>query len=179
MAKIAVIGFGSLVWDPRELKLADGEWHKDGPKLPVEFARVSQDGRLTLVIAPELKPQPTRWAYSGCRTLGEAKADLAKREGPTPEKNIGALKKGEKGSDATEQAIASWCEKKGLDGVVWTKLSPKAPDGSERIITPEEAVAYVKSLEDRLKNAKRYIEMAPEEIDTPTRRALMKMFEDM
>ena len=179
MTRIAVIGFGSLVWDPRELKLADGGWHKDGPKLPVEFARKSRDGRLTLVIAPGVKLQPTQWAYSGCGTLAEAKADLAEREGPTIKKNIGALKKGKRGGDDIERTIAGWCKGKGLDGVVWTKLPPTLI-GKKRIITPEEAVSYVKRLEgEKFKLAKEYVIKAPGEIDTPTRKALMRMFEDL
>jgi len=46
-AKIIVLGWGSLIWDPRELKIKNSEWQKDGPNLPIEFARISQDGRLT------------------------------------------------------------------------------------------------------------------------------------
>jgi hypothetical protein len=116
--------------------------------------------------------------------LAEARADLAKREGPpwrpTPEENIGALKKGEKGGDVIDQIIAKWCEEKGLDGVVWTKLPPNAPEGAEWVITPEEAVNYVKTLKgEKLKLAKKYVENAPEEIDTPTRRALKKIFSDL
>jgi len=36
--KIACIGWGSLIWDPRDL-LVQREWFKDGALLPVEFAR--------------------------------------------------------------------------------------------------------------------------------------------
>ena len=45
--KIAVLGWGSLIWDPKELD-ANNEWNNDGPFLPIEFARISNNGRLTL-----------------------------------------------------------------------------------------------------------------------------------
>lgn len=53
---IAVIGWGSLPWDPRELRVEGQPDHKfspDGPTLPLAFSRVSQDDRLTLVIDPK------------------------------------------------------------------------------------------------------------------------------
>lgn len=49
--KIAILGWGSLIWDKRNLRLA-GEWQVGGPVLPIEFSRVSGYGRLTLVIDP-------------------------------------------------------------------------------------------------------------------------------
>ena len=69
MTKIAVLAWGSLVPEPRDLK---AEFEPNGPLLPIEFCRVSDDGRLTLVIdetfgavcttysAPERDPR-TRW----------------------------------------------------------------------------------------------------------------------
>ncbi len=176
MARIAVIGWGSLVWDPCELKLADGRWHKDGPKLPVEFARVSQGDRLTLVITPGAGLQTTLWAYSACETLAEAKADLVERE-KTREQYVGALRDGWEGANVTEQGIARWLKGEGLDGVVWTALPPQAQNGAKRALTTEEAVDYVRSLEgDTFKLAKEYVENAPPQIDTPIRRALTEMF---
>ena len=56
---IAILGWGSLVPDPRGLPIADG-WHQAGPVLPIEFSRISKDGQragcLTLVIPQRLAP---------------------------------------------------------------------------------------------------------------------------
>jgi len=42
--KIAVLAWGSLVWDRRDLAVA-GNFEPTGPRLPIEFCRVSGDGR--------------------------------------------------------------------------------------------------------------------------------------
>jgi len=43
--KIAILGWGSLIWDARLLSinttLFDNGWSSDGPDLPIEFSRVS------------------------------------------------------------------------------------------------------------------------------------------
>ncbi len=54
--KIAVLGWELLIWDPRQLSIKQGEWFTDGLFLPVEFAHISNNGRLTLVIYNEAKP---------------------------------------------------------------------------------------------------------------------------
>lgn len=53
---IAIVGWGSLIWQPGELEVAS-DWSNDGPVLPIEFSRVSADGRLTLVIDPKTQGQ--------------------------------------------------------------------------------------------------------------------------
>lgn len=58
--RIACIGWGSLVWSPGILR-CEGEWHLNGPLLPLEFARTSKDGRLTLVLMDGAAPVPSLW----------------------------------------------------------------------------------------------------------------------
>lgn len=47
--RIAALAWGSLVWDRRNLAIAE-DFRPNGPRISVEFCRVSGDGRLSLVI---------------------------------------------------------------------------------------------------------------------------------
>ena len=51
--KIAILGWGSLVSEPRGLPIA-GDWQTDGPTVWIEFSRISKSGEragcLTLVM---------------------------------------------------------------------------------------------------------------------------------
>ena len=49
MVKSVVLAWGSSVWAPRDLQIAS-KFAPNGPLLPIEFCRVSDDGRLTLAI---------------------------------------------------------------------------------------------------------------------------------
>ena len=82
MKTIAILGWGSLIWQPKELEL-DKEfgWKEDGPTLPIEFARISKDGRLTLVITENGTKVPVLYALSNYQNLDEAVLNLAVREG--------------------------------------------------------------------------------------------------
>ena len=78
---IAIIGWGSLIWDPRDLP-REGIWQDDGPELPIEFSRISVDARLTLVIDPaDGSPVKTRYVLSPRTSLDDAIEDLRSREG--------------------------------------------------------------------------------------------------
>ena len=50
---IACVGWGSLIWDPRELPILR-TWFEDGPLLPIEFARES-DLRCQLIPLKKLR----------------------------------------------------------------------------------------------------------------------------
>src|SRR6185312_1902295 len=87
MATIACLGWGSLVWDPRELPI-QRHWFEDGPFLSVEFTRQSQDGRITLVIEPNAAPVRSLWAVVDTFNLRTAREALRSREA-TSNENIG------------------------------------------------------------------------------------------
>jgi hypothetical protein len=73
--KIACLGWGSLIWDPRSLPI-QREWFKDGSFAPVEFTRQSTDGRMTLVIDPTASPVRLLWAHMLTTDLQPAREAL-------------------------------------------------------------------------------------------------------
>lgn len=59
--KIACIGWGSLIWDPRKLKIKEQKWFLDGAILAIEFVRISGNKRVTLVVDSIATPLTTLW----------------------------------------------------------------------------------------------------------------------
>ncbi len=172
--KIAVLGWGSLIWDPRELKISGG-WHPDGPFLPVELARVSQDERLTLVLYPGAEPVQVLWALSACSSLEEAEENLADREG-TSRRRTGYLSlfNGLYRCDAAPEAlesIRSWADSRGFDAVIWTDLPSNFATKTKMPLNPDNAIIYLRALKkDSYERAKEYMTKAPEQVSTPVRR---------
>lgn len=177
--KIACIGWGSLIWRPENLLIVR-EWFHDGPILPVEFVRQSKDGRLTLVIYTKAKPVRTLWALMSTPDLETAKVSLLIREG-IPEKRLNTLidsvTVSEETDDQTKLIVQEWIMKLKLDAAIWTNLSPKFEGNDNRILTFEEAITYLKSLDINSRNhAEEYIRMTPKQIDTEYRRKFESEF---
>lgn len=172
---VACLGWGSLVWDPRGLPVR-GQWLTDGPLVPIEFARQSEDGRISLVIVPERFPQVrSLWALLSVTALNEAREALRNREGIPREKaweDIGHWRGG-RGKTRVEQRIGRWARTLGLAAVVWTNLPAKFNGKKGKIPSGEEVLTYLSGLtgEER-NNAERYIRMAPRQIDTNYRRLI-------
>ena len=77
--EIAFLGWGSLIWDPRNLR-TKGEWKNDGPSLPIEFMRLSSRRRITLVIYPGEREVQTLWIKADFEDLDDAIDNLSTRE---------------------------------------------------------------------------------------------------
>src|SRR6185437_10761195 len=155
--KIACLGWGSLVWNPRELPIRR-DWLKDGPFAPVEFVRQSSDGRITLVIEPQSEPVRVLWTRMLLHDLESARKALRDREG-IPDKNwvlrIGFWTAGSP-SPASIPGLAQWAEAHTLDAVVWTGLLPRFA-GQERTPSAQEVIRYLGGLQDTVRdNAKEY-----------------------
>jgi hypothetical protein len=172
--RIAILGWGSLVWDPRDLLLSE-IFKPGGPSLPLEFSRKSADGRLTLVIDEDhgTPSVPTYYAISAYQALEDAICDLRHREGTT-EQNIGvhtiAAGKWERSAKSAlaQRAIEEWllARRNIVDAVIWTNLGP-----SENFSFSEAAAEkYLKSLTGVCrKKALDYLTKAPPEVKTPLR----------
>lgn len=184
--RIAIIAWGSLVWRPTDrgvtlrLRTPD-DWRTDGPHLPVEFARISRDGSLTLVVVPGYTNRVrTLWSVSAHHDLNEAIRNLAGREGITEnlEAIHGVLQSGLPiGSVDRDIAttIHSWLLKHPrLDAAIWTGLGTHPTTwrdhGYEEGFTPDNALLYLRSLRgDADHPAFDYLMKAPAQITTPVR----------
>ena len=141
---IACLGWGSLVWDPRELPVR-GDWFADGPFLPIEFARQSSNGRMTLVIVPNGFPLVrSLWKPMDASNLKEARTALGVREcsgNPKPESCVDYWQRDRK-NRLSRKFIDKWAKALQIDVVVWTALPPKFNDENGRIPTAAEVVTY-------------------------------------
>jgi hypothetical protein len=180
--RIACIGWGSLINNPGGLATT-GSWFNDGPFLPVEFARESGDGHITLVLCPSVAQVPTRWVLLEQPSVELARANLGYREYPKATKkwiqeSIGYWDRESNTQHGMEsEAIVAWALARDLDGVVWTNLPCgfKAKRGTFPSIT--EVVAHLESLDEAvLKKAEDYLRNAPTEVDTVYRRQIAEHF---
>ena len=171
--KIAVIGWGSLYWNYRGLKLK-GPWNYDGPKLPIEFARKSEKTPLTLVLYQKAAKVQTLWNTLDYSSLNEAILALATREATT-ERNIGFYSRlnGSCRCNTVPEVIGTikkWVETKGLDGVVWTDLGSNFLETLGTELSEDSIYQYITGLEANEKvTEKEYVTKVHPQIDTPMR----------
>lgn len=173
---IVFLGWGSLIWKPGNLQLK-GPWNDDGPFLPIEYARISRNGRLTLVLCSGVSDVQTLWAYSGHDGLSHSVDALAKRERTGPSR-IGYMSIPDnldrcRAVPDVLPRIRSWAEQKGIDVVVWTDLPTNFEEKTGKVFSGEAVIEYLKSLKgETLQKARKYVEKTPPQIDTRIRRRI-------
>ncbi|MBY5511861.1 hypothetical protein [Rhizobium leguminosarum] len=174
--KVACLGWGSLIWDPRELPLRS-EWLTDGPTIRVEFVRQSgkENGRITLVILPTAEEVVSQWAEMNSDDPEEAREMLRLREGRPHRRHIGQWRVGR--ADPTSlPGLSEWAAARDVDAVIWTDLPPKFQGEEGRIPSVEEVAAYLDGLPEGPRvEAVQYIRNAPAQIDTAYRRELASL----
>lgn len=176
--KIAILAWGSLIWQPKDLSFdTEFGWKEDGPILPIEFARISKDGRLTLVITENGSLVPTFYTASKYKTLDEAILNLAVREG-SGRRSIGFYDKSKNEFAPNvffEQNILDWINEKDFDAVIWTNLGENWDIKNEsreivKTIKPDERIEYLKRLKGNASAlAEEYIRKTPVQIKTKYR----------
>jgi hypothetical protein len=170
--KIACIGWGSLIWRPGNLRIHN-TWFQDGPILPIEFTRQSNDGRMTLIIDSAAKPVCTLWALMVTDNLNDSINSLQEREG-TSLANIHHVSRADIPEDATHITVKKWLETKDIDIAIWTGLSYRTVGVRPTI---EQVIAQLRSLNHVSgMAAEEYIRRAPKQIDTEYRRAIENEF---
>ena len=184
----AILAWGSRVWDPREVQTA-ARFVANGPLLPVEFCRISANGRLTLAIDETFGAVcKTYSAPSALESLNAAIENLRLREGMPNPRAVGFVEpaSGRQSNVAMERhpeavaTIGAWAAANGYDAALWmaVKSNFDEPDKGGEPFSVSAAVQYLESLEadDRTKFAEAlaYIRKAPPEIETPVRERVAK-----
>lgn len=183
MVKSAVLAWGSLLWDPGDLQTAS-KFAANGPLLPIEFCRVSADGRLTLAIDETFGALcKTYSAPSGLESLDAAIENLRVREGMAHARDVGFVEpaSGKQSGFAAQShpqvvtTIAAWAESLRYDAAIWTALASNFDEwgkGGEPF-SVSAALQYLETLEaeDAVKFARAlaYIRKAAPEVETPVR----------
>lgn len=173
---IACLAWGSLVWDPKRLPIYR-TWFDDGPFAPVEFSRLSKDGRITLVIDTVAKPVRLLWAPMTLSDIEGAMEALSKREGITAtdwKSKIGNWKTGDP-APPTIPSVPDWAKAHGLDAVIWTALGPRYKDSDDKELNERPRIEWILNYLQGLVGtsmdvAKQYFCCAPKQIDTEYRR---------
>jgi hypothetical protein len=186
--KSAVLAWGSLVWDPRELQTA-GDFVANGPLLPIEFCRISADGRLTLAIDETFGAVcKTYSAPSALDSLDAAIDNLRLREGMPNAHSVGfvAPASGRQSDVAIERhpeavaTISAWAASSSYDAAIWTALKSNfdEPAKAGEPFSVSAAIQYLETLESddpaKFARALAYIRNAPSEVETPVRERVAK-----
>ncbi len=184
--RIAILGWGSLIWCPRDLA-TEGDWRPDGPWLPIEFARISGEkaARLTLVLLEAVEPIQTYWIRSAKSRLDEARENLRVREGEGLDLgDIGYITRDGCGwfvpFAQIERPLRDWLKgKPDLEAVIWTGLGSNFEAKRRRPFSVENAVEWLRDLRatNQQARAEKYIRCAPPQTDTEVRRQVRKHFQ--
>jgi len=171
--KIICVAWGSLLWKWEPLKLVNG-WQSDGPLLPLEFARDSDDTpELAIVLTPHASPTHTYWSLLDTANLDQALSWLREREKIHPEnpQGVGIVRRGQPETDF--RPILDWLNVSEADAVIYTALPPKFDGVEGKIPTLAQALDYLQRLPDADREAAYdYLEKVPANISTPYRAAL-------
>ena len=169
---IAIIGWGSLIWSPGSLVLGS-RWFKDGPTLPLEFARISNRDRATLVISEFGSPQRTYWVYASSDNPDSVVSELGRREGTRRidfTLSDGTVSQGR--SVQTGSSMSQWLAgHPELHACVWTGLGSNWIEKRGQAFSVEDALKYLTERPDA-SEAKEYIQKAPAQIQTPLRQTV-------
>jgi hypothetical protein len=179
--KIAILGWGSLLWDPRDLKLV-APFELTGPSLPIEFCRVSKNLRLTLIIHEEFGTLCQTYAATSAFTnRAEAMENLRVREGMSSTGDVGfaIVANQERSHTATKlhphatETIADWTANAGYDAAIWTALDSRFEEQATEPFSVNAAMRFLEKLAqhnpESFVGALDYIRRAPDATQTPVR----------
>ena len=180
--KIAILGFGNLI-KIKSKNLSIGKWQQSGPTLPLEFSRISKDGRLALVIDQKNGTDNTVFfALSRCKSLKNAVDQFQKHE-KINFNRVGILDiKSKLQSECVARRpkillqIYSWAKDNKIDAVIWNDLGVKFKSKVGYSYSVYNAFCYLNKLAaSKKKFVIKYIKSVPKEINTVFRTQLNKL----
>src|SRR5262249_51137006 len=149
--RISVLAWGSIVWDRQTLGIL-ADFEPNGPCLPIEFCRISRDGRLTLVIDEAFGASCVTYsATSAFDDFDVAIENLGNRESMPNFKGVGFTipNSGRQSASAIEchpqvtKTIAEWTKANGFDATIWTALGSNFAEKTSEIFSVEAAIRYL------------------------------------
>jgi hypothetical protein len=180
MSKIAVLSWGSILSDPRNLRVTQEGFIKSDLMLPLEFCRISSDKRLTICLSEEYgRLNNVFCATSAFQTLREAINNFGERENVDLEK-IGIVEVSNnrwRNSEAYQkfpkscEYIFQWLIENNFDAAIFSALGRRFKDVIHVPFSVENAYNYVNNLRDvdSKKKAFSYLVNVPNNIKTPFR----------
>jgi hypothetical protein len=154
-------------------------WRLAGPTLPIEFSRKSKEGERKDVLTAVVDETDgvdilTRISTSSLHSLVDVRRELRIREGGTRASWIGSIvRDGEQIGEVSEevaQRIRDWLSTVTSDAVVCTAIPPDFGDEPFSIDRGLDHFRALSAVTQQL--ARNYVTHAPDEVDTPLRRAL-------
>lgn len=149
--KIAILAWGSLLWNDKQLKL-ESNWQKSSIKLPLNFSRISDKGkgRLTLVVDQYGTNNNIYFGITKIQDLNVAINALKTRE-KTVKKFIGYINLKNNTYRTTNlnnhqlQTIQNWAINNKLDAVIWTDIPPNFQEIMGEPFSVKSAMGYINS----------------------------------
>lgn len=177
MQQLAIVGFGSLLWDPQNLApygMAADRWQADGPIFPIEFSRISTRrlGALTLCIDPMGSPCQTYWIAIKAQHQANIHAILTQREG----KISWANRMDARPATPADQNVWEWLQSQpAIDQAIWTSQGSNFTERMGQAFSVSAAMQYLAKIADTdpegFDAARTYIHRAPIQTQTPLRTA--------
>lgn len=178
--KIAVIGWGSILWDKGSLKTT-GEWKNDGPALPLEFSRISSPGkpkeRLTLILSDTGTNCVTYWDLMAAKDLKTARNNLRDREGSVTD-DIHIFTRNQNPLSLVAIQIDAWLAgHPEVDAVVWTGVGSNWLELRHKEFSDEDLIQYLESKKSSISRIKENFERTPEQLQTNGKTVFMKWYQ--
>ena len=179
--KIAILAWDSLLVNSKDMFIE--KWRRNGPVLPLEFSRISEDGKLTVVIdCNGGANNKVFYTISKHQSIDNVIKEILSKEKINYE-NLGVLNVENKtGSPRIFvydkiiiDNITDWAKKNKIDTVIWIALGRKFKDKIGIRFSSLNALNYFLSLDGKTeKLALYYLRRVPKQIKTPTRLLLEK-----